>query len=91
VCVLRAVATGGRCFRMAASRLEGKRYMVGCLGSEPEIPCSHGLRVSTTGGGGGVMRSSPLWDLTQRRLVVIYRRFGTTYPSHLQGSGSQTA
>jgi hypothetical protein len=28
----------------------------------------------------------PLWDVTQRRKVVSYRRFGTTYRSHLQGS-----
>ena len=33
-------------------------------------------------------RSSPFWEVTQRRLVVIYRRFGTTYRSHLQGSSS---
>jgi len=30
--------------------------------------------------------SSFFWDFTQRRLVAIYRRFGTTYRSHLQGS-----
>ena len=29
-----------------------------------------------------------LWDLTQRRMIVPYRRFGTTYPSHIQGSSS---
>jgi hypothetical protein len=28
------------------------------------------------------------WDITQRRVVIIYRRFGTTYGSHLQGSRS---
>jgi hypothetical protein len=26
------------------------------------------------------------WDITQRRLVILYRRLGTTYRSHLQGS-----
>jgi len=31
-------------------------------------------------------RTSPFWDITQRVLVIPYRRFGTTYPSHLQGS-----
>jgi len=31
------------------------------------------------------------WDVVLRRLVVNYRRFGTTYPSHLQGSGSVNA
>jgi len=36
------------------------------------------------------MRSSLFWDVTQRRLVVSYQRFGTTYRSHLQGSSSQT-
>jgi hypothetical protein len=27
-------------------------------------------------------------DITQRRAVILYRRFGSTYPSHLQGSKS---
>jgi len=31
------------------------------------------------------MRSSFFWDVTQRRLVVTYRRFGKTYRSHFQG------
>ena len=31
------------------------------------------------------MRSSLFRDVTQRRLVVSYQRFGTTYQSHLQG------
>jgi hypothetical protein len=30
--------------------------------------------------------SSPFWDVTHRRLVVGYRRFGTAYRSHLQAS-----
>ena len=34
------------------------------------------------------MRSALFWDLTQRRMVVYYRRFGTTNLYHLQGSGS---
>ena len=34
------------------------------------------------------MRSAPFCDFTQRRMVVCYRRFGTTYRSHLQGSSS---
>jgi hypothetical protein len=25
------------------------------------------------------------WDITQRRVVIVYRRFGTTYRSHLIG------
>jgi len=33
-----------------------------------------------------VMRSALFWDLTQRRFVIPYRRFGTTYRSHLQGT-----
>ena len=28
------------------------------------------------------------WDVTRRRLVVTYRRFGTVYQSHLQGPSS---
>jgi hypothetical protein len=27
-------------------------------------------------------------DITQRRVVILYRRFGTTYQSHLQGPRS---
>jgi hypothetical protein len=34
------------------------------------------------------MNSSFFWDVTQRRLVIPCRRFGTAYRSHLQGSGS---
>ena len=33
-------------------------------------------------------RSSLFWDAQQRILVVSYRRFGKTYPSHLQGWSS---
>jgi hypothetical protein len=32
------------------------------------------------------MISALFWDITQRRVVILYRRFGTTYRSHLQGS-----
>jgi hypothetical protein len=31
-------------------------------------------------------RTAILWDITQRRVVILYRRFGTTYRYHLQGS-----
>ena len=33
-----------------------------------------------------VMSSVLFWNITQRRVVTPYRRFGTTYLSHLQGS-----
>jgi hypothetical protein len=29
-----------------------------------------------------LMRSAFFWDITQRRMVILYRRFGTTYLSH---------
>jgi hypothetical protein len=32
------------------------------------------------------MRSALFWDVTRRRVVIVYRRFGTTYRPHLQGS-----
>jgi hypothetical protein len=32
------------------------------------------------------MRSALFWDITQRWVVFMYRSFGTTYGSHLQGS-----
>jgi hypothetical protein len=34
------------------------------------------------------LRSALLCDITERRVVILYRRFGTTYRSHLQGSRS---
>jgi hypothetical protein len=30
-----------------------------------------------------LMRSVLFWGITQRRVVIVYRRFGTTYRSHL--------
>jgi hypothetical protein len=35
------------------------------------------------------MRSELFWNNTQRRVVILYRRFGTTHRSHLQGSRSR--
>ena len=32
------------------------------------------------------IRSALFWDITQRRVVNVYRRFGTTYGSHFHGS-----
>jgi hypothetical protein len=34
------------------------------------------------------MVSAPFWDITERQVVIVYRRFGKTYRSHLQGLGS---
>jgi hypothetical protein len=33
-----------------------------------------------------LMRSALFWDIRQCRVVTVYRRFGTTYRSHLHGS-----
>jgi hypothetical protein len=33
-----------------------------------------------------LMRSALFWDITWRRMVIVYRRFRTTYRSHLHGS-----
>jgi hypothetical protein len=33
-----------------------------------------------------LMRSALFWGVTQRQVVILYRRFGTTYRSHLQRS-----
>jgi hypothetical protein len=33
-----------------------------------------------------LMRSALLWDITRLRVVIVCRRFGTTYRSHLHGS-----
>ena len=35
------------------------------------------------------LRSALLWIITQRVVAIPYRRFGTTYRSHLEGSGIQ--
>ena len=35
-----------------------------------------------------LLRSALFWDITQRRVIILYRRFGTTYRSHLKGSRS---
>jgi hypothetical protein len=35
-----------------------------------------------------ILRSALVWDITQRRVVIPYRRFGATYQSHLQESRS---
>jgi hypothetical protein len=32
------------------------------------------------------VRYALFWDITRRLIVIVYRRFGTTYRSHLQGS-----
>jgi hypothetical protein len=34
------------------------------------------------------MRTAFFWDVTQRRVVILHRRFGTTYRFYLQGSTS---
>ena len=32
-----------------------------------------------------MMTSALFWDITRRRVIIVYRRFGTTYLSHLHG------
>jgi len=32
-------------------------------------------------------RSALFWDSAQRRVLIPYRRFGTTHRSHLKGTG----
>jgi hypothetical protein len=34
------------------------------------------------------MRYALFWDITRRHVVLVYRRFGTKYRSHLQGAKS---
>jgi hypothetical protein len=36
-----------------------------------------------------LIRSALCWDITQRRVVIPYRRFGATCWAHLQGSKSK--
>jgi hypothetical protein len=38
---------------------------------------------------GKYLRSPRFWDITRRRVEIVYRRFGTTYRFHLQGSKVQ--
>jgi hypothetical protein len=35
------------------------------------------------------MRSAVFWDITRRCVVIVYRRFGKTFRSHLHGSKEQ--
>jgi hypothetical protein len=35
-----------------------------------------------------VMKSAVFWGITRCRVVIVYRRFGTTYRSHLPGQES---
>jgi hypothetical protein len=35
------------------------------------------------------MRFAIFWDITQRIVAISYRRFGTTYTSHIQASNSR--
>jgi hypothetical protein len=37
----------------------------------------------------GKMRPALFWDVTQRRVVILYRRFGTIYWFYLQGWGGR--
>jgi hypothetical protein len=37
-------------------------------------------------GSAAMLRSALFWDITRRCVVIVYRRFGTTYRSHLHGS-----
>jgi len=36
-----------------------------------------------------LLRSALFWEITQRIVVIPYRRFGTSYRSHFQGSEIQ--
>jgi hypothetical protein len=33
-----------------------------------------------------ILKSAVFWGITRRRVVIVYRSFGTTYRSHLHGS-----
>jgi hypothetical protein len=33
-----------------------------------------------------MLRSALFWDIMRRPVIIVYRRFGTTYQSYLQGS-----
>ena len=37
------------------------------------------------------MRTALFWVITQRVVVIAYRRFGITYRSHIQGSRIKSA
>jgi hypothetical protein len=42
--------------------------------------------VSMEHGEKNAMRSALFWNIAQRLVVILYRRFGTKYWSHIQGS-----
>jgi hypothetical protein len=37
-----------------------------------------------------MVKSELFWGITQRQVIILYRRFGTTYRSHIQGSNFLT-
>jgi hypothetical protein len=37
------------------------------------------------------MKSALFWDITERRVILLYRRFGTTYRSHIQRSWTSSS
>ena len=43
------------------------------------------------GGGRQNLRTALFWVITQRVMIISYRRFGTTYRSHLQESRTQSS
>jgi hypothetical protein len=49
----------------------------------------HVTRVEGTRGTYRVLKTAFFWAITQRLVLIPYRRFGVTYRSHLQGSRNQ--
>jgi len=52
--------------------------------ADPSCRMNDCINVCVVSGFRRGVRASIFWNVTQRRLVVSYRRFGTTYCSHLQ-------
>jgi hypothetical protein len=52
-----------------------------------ELPCAQSKTTHNTGTS-PIIRYALFWDITQRRVAIRYRSFGTTYRSHQQGSRS---
>ena len=55
-------------------------------GVEEVLTASRLVRSDKTNVAMNIVISGLFCDFTQRRMVVPYRRFGTTYRAHLQGS-----
>ena len=62
------------CSQLKGQEVQEKRFLLDFLTLDPSAA--------------KLIRSALFWDITQCRVVILCRRFGTTYRPHIQGSRS---